>query len=93
MKLVTYRASVEAEARLGALVDGLVVDLARFGAASGLAVPASMLEFIDLGPQAVRQISALLAQAGNPFDDHRHGHHRAQEQRRYRPTSGLYDRK
>jgi len=67
MKLVTYRASVEAEARLGALVDGLVVDLARFGAASGLAVPASMLEFIDLGPQAVRQISALLAQAGGMF--------------------------
>lgn len=67
MKLVTYRASVEAEARLGALVDGLVVDLARFGAASGVVLPSTMLEFIDLGPQAVTQTSALLAQAGGSF--------------------------
>lgn len=67
MKLVTYRATVEAEARLGALVDGLVVDLADFGDASGVALPSSMLDFIDLGPQAVAQVSAMLAKAGGLF--------------------------
>lgn len=67
MKLVTYRASVEAEARLGALVDGLVVDLASFGEANGVELPSSMLEFIDLGPQAVAQVGAMLAKAGSLF--------------------------
>lgn len=67
MKLVTYRATVEAEARLGALVDGLVVDLADFGDASGAALPSSMLDFIDLGPQAVAQVSAMLAKADGLF--------------------------
>lgn len=67
MKLVTYRANVEAEARLGALVDGLVVDLASFGEASGVELPSSMLEFIDLGSQAVAQVSGMLAKAGSLF--------------------------
>ena len=62
MRLVTYRASVEAEARLGAIVGDLVVDLAAFGAASGVPLPSSMLGFIDLGPQAV-------AIASKPDDD------------------------
>ncbi|EYS86092.1 gentisate 1,2-dioxygenase [Cupriavidus sp. SK-4] len=60
MRLVTYRAEVAAAARLGAIVDGNVVDLARFGAAVGVSIPATMLEFIDLGPEAVRSTSALL---------------------------------
>lgn len=60
MRLVTYRAEVAAAARLGALVDGNVVDLARFGAAVGVDIPSTMLEFIDLGPEAVRSTSALL---------------------------------
>ncbi|NLR70500.1 fumarylacetoacetate hydrolase family protein [Novosphingobium sp. ERN07] len=67
MKLVTYRANVEAEARLGALVDGLVVDLASYGEANGVELPSSMLELIDLGPQAVAQVSAMLAKAGSLF--------------------------
>ncbi|WP_042884258.1 fumarylacetoacetate hydrolase family protein [Cupriavidus necator] len=60
MRLVTYRAEVAAAARLGAIVDGNVVDLARFGAAVGVDIPSTMLEFIDLGPEAVRSTSALL---------------------------------
>ncbi|KWR92160.1 fumarylacetoacetate hydrolase family protein [Cupriavidus sp. IDO] len=60
MRLVTYRAEVAAAARLGAIVDGNVVDLARFGAAVGVAIPSTMLEFIDLGPEAVRATGALL---------------------------------
>ncbi|SCU73720.1 Fumarylacetoacetate hydrolase domain-containing protein 2 [Cupriavidus necator] len=62
MRLVTYRAEVAAAARLGAIVDGNVVDLARFGAAVGVDIPATMLEFIDLGPDAVRSTSALLSE-------------------------------
>ncbi|MFS8976466.1 fumarylacetoacetate hydrolase family protein [Cupriavidus necator] len=60
MRLVTYRAEVAAAARLGAIVDGNVVDLARFGAAVGVSIPSTMLEFIDLGPDAVRSTNALL---------------------------------
>ncbi|UIF91013.1 fumarylacetoacetate hydrolase family protein [Cupriavidus sp. UYPR2.512] len=60
MRLVTYRAEVAAAARLGAIVDGNVVDLARFGAAVGVSIPSTMLEFIDLGPEAVRSTNALL---------------------------------
>lgn len=60
MRLVTYRANVEAEARLGAIVDHLVVDLARLGAAKGVPLPVSMLDFIELGPQAVRIADALI---------------------------------
>lgn len=60
MRLVTYRATVEAEARLGALVDDLVVDLEYFGAEEGVPFPSTMLEFIDLGPQAVKIATKLL---------------------------------
>lgn len=60
MRLVTYRASVEAEARLGAIVGNLVLDLARFGAARGVHLPATMLDFIDLGPSAVTAVTAMI---------------------------------
>ncbi len=60
MRLVTYRPDVCAAARLGAIVDGSVVDLARLGEASGHSLPADMLSFIDLGPAAVRFASALI---------------------------------
>ena len=60
MRLVTFRSEVTAAARLGAIVDGSIVDLARFGAAVGVDIPSTMLEFIDLGPEAVRSTSALL---------------------------------
>jgi 2-keto-4-pentenoate hydratase/2-oxohepta-3-ene-1,7-dioic acid hydratase in catechol pathway len=67
MKLVTYRRHIEAAARLGAIVEGRVVDLARLGAAHGVELPATMLEFIDLGPDAVTIASGMIADAGGRF--------------------------
>ncbi len=67
MKLVTYRQSVEAEARLGAIVDELVVDLERLGDATGVYLPSSMLEFIDLGPQAITIATQMLAETQGTF--------------------------
>jgi len=60
MKLVTFRPDIAAAARLGAVIDDTVIDLARFGAAVGEALPDSMLGFIDLGPGAVRQVGDML---------------------------------
>lgn len=62
MRLVTFRAHAAAAARLGAIVNDTVVDLQRFGAQTGHALPDDMLEFIDLGPQAVASTTALLAE-------------------------------
>ncbi|MDG5493876.1 fumarylacetoacetate hydrolase family protein [Niveispirillum sp. BGYR6] len=67
MRLVTYRADVESAARLGALAGDLVIDLARFGSAKGVPFPATMLEFIDLGPQAVAIASRVIAECGEIF--------------------------
>jgi 2-keto-4-pentenoate hydratase/2-oxohepta-3-ene-1,7-dioic acid hydratase in catechol pathway len=67
MRLVTYRSHVEAEARLGALVGDLVLDLEMFGEECGVPLPSTMLEFIDLGPQAVAITSKLIAQAKGLF--------------------------
>ena len=61
MKLVTYRSSVAAEGRLGVVQDGLVIDVARLGAATGAALPASMLELIDQGPDALAALARALA--------------------------------
>lgn len=60
MRLVTYRAAVEAEARLGAIVGDLVVDLEYFGRSVDVLLPSRMLDFIALGPQAVAEVTALL---------------------------------
>ena len=49
MKLVTYRASIEAAARLGVLVDNLVVDVGALAAAQGKILPDTMLGLIDAG--------------------------------------------
>jgi len=67
MRLVTYRADVLAAARLGALVDEQVVDLARLAASQGSELPSDMLAFIDLGPQAVRAASELLQSFAGKF--------------------------
>jgi len=67
MRLVTYRTEVAAAARLGAIVDGYVVDLCRFGEAVGVSIPSDMLSFIDLGPAAVRSTSALLNEYKDRF--------------------------
>lgn len=62
MRLVTYRANVLDAARLGALVDTLVVDLERLGAANNIALPSDMLAFIDLGPSVIKTTTMLLEQ-------------------------------
>ncbi len=67
MKLITYRPSVEAEGRLGAIVGDVVVDLERFGAAHALALPNRMLELIDLGPSTVATIADMLKDADGTF--------------------------
>lgn len=68
MRLVTYRSTVEAEARLGVIVNGpagdLVVDVARLGDRAGTPLPSRMLDFIQLGPVAVSELGYLLADAG-----------------------------
>ncbi len=60
MRLVTYRADVCAAARLGALTGTLVIDLAQLAAGAAHALPSSMLEFIQMGPQAVQWTSRLM---------------------------------
>jgi 2-keto-4-pentenoate hydratase/2-oxohepta-3-ene-1,7-dioic acid hydratase in catechol pathway len=66
MRLVTFRAHPTAAARLGALAEGYVIDLALLGRAGGVDLPDDMLAFIDLGPVAVAQASKLMeAYRGN----------------------------
>ena len=43
MRLVTFRAHPTAAARLGALAEGYVIDLARLGEAGGVALPLSLI--------------------------------------------------
>jgi 2-keto-4-pentenoate hydratase/2-oxohepta-3-ene-1,7-dioic acid hydratase in catechol pathway len=64
MRLVTYRASVEAEARMGVIVDDLVIDVATLGARASVPLPSRMLDFIDLGPVALSELKALIGEAG-----------------------------
>lgn len=67
MQLVTYRASVETEARLGLVVDDLIVDVARLGASHDVALPERMLEFIDMGPTATAALNELADRGGKPW--------------------------
>lgn len=67
MKLVTYRRNIEAAARLGAVFDGRVVDLALLGAGHGAALPSTMLEFIDLGPDAVTIATQMIADSAGRY--------------------------
>src|SRR5262249_38762502 len=60
MRLVTYRDSIEAAARLGAVVDDLVIDVEKVGAHAGVSLPSSMLAFIDLGPAASAALKKIL---------------------------------
>ncbi|MEI9964692.1 MAG: fumarylacetoacetate hydrolase family protein [Caulobacteraceae bacterium] len=64
MRLVTYRRTVEASARLGVVAGDMVVDVEGLGAAFGAALPARMLDFIDLGAPALETTADLLAKAG-----------------------------
>lgn len=64
MRLVTYRATIEHEARLGAIVDDLVVDLERYGATQDVRLPSRMLDFIAMGPHVVSAVSAMFKATG-----------------------------
>jgi len=65
MKLATYRASIEAEARLGAVVDDMIVDVAALGEAMGQDFPDAMLDLIDLGPAAWSAVTAALKECAD----------------------------
>ena len=65
MRLVTYRANIEAAARLGAVVDEEVVDVERIGAHAGVPLPSSMLDLIDLGSPATMALKKILSDHGN----------------------------
>ncbi len=67
MRLVTYRRNVLEGARLGAIVEGMVIDLEHLGLCAGIDLPCDMLEFIDLGPSAVSTATELLDQYGNDW--------------------------
>lgn len=67
MRLVTFRSDVNAASRLGAIVDSLVVDLAKLGSVVGQPLPDNMLDFIDLGPAAVASTTKLLASYEGQF--------------------------
>lgn len=60
MKLVTYRADAEAEARLGVLHGDLVVDVEWLGESTGQGFPSTMLDLIDLGPDALTALRIAL---------------------------------
>jgi len=62
MRLITYRVSIEAEARLGVIADQLVVDVGALGAMTGEPLPSRMLDLIDLGPAAIGALRRLIQQ-------------------------------
>jgi 2-keto-4-pentenoate hydratase/2-oxohepta-3-ene-1,7-dioic acid hydratase in catechol pathway len=62
MRLVTYT-SGSSGARLGFLVNGLVVDVERLGASRGLAWPSDMLSLIDNGVTLLPALNECLASA------------------------------
>ena len=61
MRLVTFRRNVESEARLGVVVDGLVVDVAKLGTDAGVPLPSAMLDFIFDHATAKPVLEALLS--------------------------------
>lgn len=61
MRLVTFRPTVNAASRLGALVGSDVVDLCKLGKIHGHPIPDNMLDFIEMGPSAMKTTTALLS--------------------------------
>ena len=69
MRLVTYRSSPEAAARLGLIEGEFVVDVERLGRSANVALPSSMLGLIDAGPVALRVVADLLQRSeARPVD-------------------------
>lgn len=60
MKLITFQTRT-LQTRLGALVDNFAIDLERLGAATGVALPDNMLDFIDAAPVSVQRTRELLS--------------------------------
>lgn len=60
MKLVTYRASVDDEARLGVIKDDLIIDAASLGETGGVDIPDTMLELIDSGKPGLAALKTLI---------------------------------
>ena len=65
MKLVTYRASVEAEARLGVVVGDQVLDAEALGEVYGEDIPSTMLDLIDTGRAGVDALREIVEEAGD----------------------------
>lgn len=63
MKLVTYRASIEDEARLGVVVNDMVLDAADLGDAFGEDIPDTMLGLIDAGRSGLAALQEVVMQA------------------------------
>jgi len=61
MKLVTYRSHASAEARLGVIENGLVIDVKGLGEATGQPFEGTMLQLIDQGPDALAALAAALS--------------------------------
>jgi 2-keto-4-pentenoate hydratase/2-oxohepta-3-ene-1,7-dioic acid hydratase in catechol pathway len=69
MRLVTYRDSTEAAARLGLIEGDFVVDVERLGRSGNVALPSSMLELLEAGPVALRAVEDLLKRSDSrPVD-------------------------
>ncbi len=64
MKLATYRTPDSLSPRLGAVSNDKMVDVERLGERASMLLPASMLDFIDLGPGAIPATSELLVDDG-----------------------------
>ncbi|HLI28811.1 MAG TPA: fumarylacetoacetate hydrolase family protein [Chloroflexota bacterium] len=62
MRLITFER--DGAARLGAVVDDRAVDLAALAAAQGEQLPSDMLGLIDLGPEGLTRVRAVLDRAG-----------------------------
>lgn len=60
MRLATFRYTKNHASRLGAIVGDLIVDLYEFGLAIDEPLPDNMLDFIDLGPTAVKTCTEWL---------------------------------
>ena len=60
MRLVTYRPTIDSESRLGAVVEGNVIDLSLLAQKDANVLPRCMLAFIEQGPDAIRIANELL---------------------------------
>jgi 2-keto-4-pentenoate hydratase/2-oxohepta-3-ene-1,7-dioic acid hydratase in catechol pathway len=60
MKLVSYRSSPEAAARLGVVEGRFVVDVEKLGQRENLTLPGSMLDLIQAGPYTLSALDDLL---------------------------------